>query len=115
MPLAASITGLTAQLAAKGNCQAYTSRYDGSGRYGPSNPIRINFSKPPLGFLVVSSYGIGVFVQGANGFVILGTNQVTEETTSWIGNTVSWYHDSGANEQLNTQGASYHMLVLLES
>ena len=47
-----SVTGLTAALAAKGNCRIATTSYTGNGKYGESNKNTLSCSGKPLLMLV---------------------------------------------------------------
>ena len=111
---AASITGLTAQLAAKGNCQIYTTTYVGTGTYGAGSPTQLTFPKPPLAIFVTSPYGVVVFIRGDWGYSVLSVNDVARMPTTWSGNTVSWYHSDGSNQQQNNKDATYHVVALME-
>ena len=110
-----TVKGHTTELGTKGNCQIYRTTYVGTGAYGPSSPVRLTFPKPPLAILLTSPYGVGVFIQGDWGYIVLSVNQVTRVTTTWSGNTVSWYHTESPNYHQNKEGVTYYVVALMEN
>ena len=107
---AAGLADLTAALAAKGNCQIYTSSYVGTGTYGEDAPCSLTFPKKPLLVIVTEQNGSRMLhaVQGCQ-MAPCGTTSVW---VCWTGNTMRWY-DIYVQSQLNQNGNTYLVLALL--
>ena len=106
---------IDAALAAAGNCRIVTGSYVGTGESGQANKNSLTFEKTPL-FLAVG---------GANNFhfwavkgddaasVTRGQNGPESIPMTWNGKTVSWYHSSNAERQLNVANRVYTYIALI--
>lgn len=86
--------------------------YVGTGTYGAGNPNTLTFDFRPLlliwGDPVYDQYTTVVCMRGRD-------NQPGPNgriTTIWGNNSVSWYHNSSAQEQANSSGVSYPYVAI---
>lgn len=86
--------------------------YVGTGTYGAGNPNTLTFGFRPLlliwGDPVYDQYTTVVCMRGRD-------NQPGPNgriTTIWGNNSVSWYHNSSAQEQANSSGVSYPYVAI---
>ena len=109
--LSGTVAGHTAQLAQKGNCQIWTTTYQGNGQYGSSGRNSVTFPTRPLFAIVYNSDGILLPIPAYTG----QTRTFPSETLiylSWSGTTVSWYStDNSASYQLNAVGSTYFVIA----
>ena len=104
-----------AALAAAGNCRIVTGSYTGTGKYGSSQPNSLTFPDAPL-FLAVGGASNFHFwaVQGDDAAsVTRGQNGPESIPMTWNGKTVSWYHSSNAERQLNVANRVYTYIALI--
>lgn len=108
-----SISSLTGQLGAKGNCRIYTTSYVGSGNYGEETPTSVTLSfQPKLLHIMGKTSGVGVLAAyGCEVGFALG-NFANWMRFTWNGNRVSWYSNS-VDTQMNTAGESYVVTALV--
>ena len=106
---------LSARIDKCGNCRIQTYSYTGTGTYGESHPCVVSCPARPLflvvsrqgdNWIMVSGYGVGVSVihRGVQSLLV---------TTRWTENSVSWYSHENANGQMNLEGVTYHVMVLM--
>lgn len=86
--------------------------YVGTGTYGAGNPNTLTFDFRPLLLIwadpVYDQYTTVVCMRGRD-------NQPGPNgriTTIWGNNSVSWYHNSSAQEQANSSGVSYPYVAI---
>lgn len=86
--------------------------YVGTGTYGAGNPNTLTFDFRPLlliwGDPVYDQYTTVVCMRGRD-------NQPGPNgriATIWGNNSVSWYHNSSAQEQANSDGITYHYVAI---
>ena len=116
-----AITGLTAALAAKGNCRIATGSYTGTGEYGADHPntLTLDFA-PQIVFVdvrAVSPYNsipqYYIFLRGTSSGYSNGSN--TALKVSWSGNSLSWYYpntdNNGAKFQHNLARTYYYIAL----
>ena len=106
--LSSTVTGHTAQLSQKGNCQIDQTSYSGSGQAGAGTALSFTFSGTPILVFVMKVGGTEpqILMNGiARGYGDLAV--------SWGQNSVSWYSPSSASNQMNERGAVYQVYALL--
>lgn len=111
----------TAQTTANGRARMQTGSYTGTGTYGSSNPNSLSLNFPPKLIIVqeyVSSpnqasnqtYTAIMMYRGSNsdfGGLAINYGNVYPLKGTRSGNTVTWYTNTGATQQMNKSGASY--------
>ena len=110
-------TANTAALAAKGNCRVEILTYTGNGKYGKSNPTKIQFSALPKLVIIAGYQGIA-FLLGSAGQSTLFTDgggvaypSMSSLGLTWSGTQASYYSTSSARAQLNTSGDQYWVVA----
>ncbi len=121
--LAATVSGHTAALAGKGNCQIAAGTYTGTGKYSSASPTSLTFPFQPKLVAIQNRAGATPETEDSSYFDYMmmvlvwpvaqyrlcnGRNPVT---ITWSGNKVSWYAES-APRQLNALGRIYHYVAL---
>lgn len=102
-----------------------TGSYVGTGLYGRSHPVTLNFSKKPVLILIgtnaTGSYGhFGIIIPNANrgiAFTNVGTSSSLSTgglAVSTSGNSVSFYGESNANSALNGSEWPYVYIAVTE-
>ena len=121
--LAATVSGHTAALAGKGNCQIAAGTYTGTGKYGSASPTSLTFPFQPKLVAIQNRAGATPETEDPSYFdymmMILVRpvaqyrlcNGRSPTTITWSGNSVSWYADS-YGQQLNASGRIYHYVAL---
>ena len=112
---------IDAAMAGFGNCRIYTTSYVGTGAFGSASPCTLTFpGKPLLGFITnaVGKQLMFLSYQAGNPLVI--TADPYDVHATWAetedGCTVQWSDGSvhsSALRQMNSQGETYHVYVLL--
>ena len=75
--------------------------YTGTGTFGQDNPNTLEFPTPPT---VVTIYGAGQ---------TLAISSTETSGTAYIsGNTATWYSETSAADQLNSQGVTYSYVAV---
>ena len=108
------LSALQTTVAGKGNCQIYTKSYTGTGTYNVNNPSKLTFpGKPELVF--IGGMTDAAFLVAFYGQTLAATQSTTNVRVdvSWSGNTMSWYSNTNALGQLNTQGTQYLVVALI--
>ena len=113
--LSRTVSGHTAALAGKGNCQVYATSYTGTGKYGQGNQNSLTFpARPMVVFLGAPNGAWGALIQGqAQGCSTSVTGGGALFYITWSGNTVHWYNHMSDNGQMNSSGTTYHVVALL--
>ena len=116
-----SVTGLTAALAAKGNCRIQAGSYTGTGTSGESSKNTIACSGVPLLLCVLAATGEGILLAAGNvakGQLLRGGSNYTMNMT-WNSGSVQWYfsgnHTDTIGYQLNNTGWVYHYVLLYQA
>lgn len=100
-------------LAGKGNCQIWTTTYEGTGESGTANARTLTCPNQPLAVLVIGADGsLAVFTPGQTGGYSFSTSGSTL-TVTWSGNTVRWYHHQNSGAQMNAYRTTYRVLVFM--
>lgn len=105
-----AITGLTAALAAKGNCRIVTGTYVGNGKYGSGNVLSLSFTGSPIALIVTGGHTFFCprCMTTATSFSTGGNNYYSFPVT-WTANSVSWYYSNPtAAPGCNESGVTYH-------
>jgi len=113
--LARTVSQHTTSLAGKGDCMLYTTSYVGTGTYGDGNRSSLTFPKPPA----------MVYIDGNRDRLIMMRHQATTSTisrqygllvvtTTWSGNTLTWY-GSDYVAQMNDAGRTYYVFAFLSA
>ena len=112
--LSQTVSGHTATLNKKGNCQIYFSTYTGTGSYGQSGPTSYTFPGKPLFVMVgtLSNELMIMFFQGVKLGAYFRNADQYGVPVSWSGNTISWYAGSDF-QQLNMKGVHYNIMALI--
>ena len=121
--LSRTVSGHTAALAGKGNCQIAAGTYTGTGKYSSASPTSLTFPFQPKLVAIQNRAGATPETEDSSYFDYMmmvlvwpvaqyrlcnGRNPVT---ITWSGNKVSWYAES-APRQLNALGRIYHYVAL---
>lgn len=95
--------------------------YTGTGSYGESNPTKINFSKKPKTFIIVSGSTIAIATSNTNKLAVITMSGTTNQTAAvqnptftWSGNQAQIYstHSSyGPKYQCNVSGQVYDVVA----
>ena len=116
----AELAAQAAQIAKCGNCKIVYGSYTGTGTYGSSSPNTLNFNGKPLLVAILpnnnggSMYGWGFLAAKDAPFLYTMMHSSKSYcTTSWTGNTLSWYNSSEVGYQFNTSGYTYYYVALL--
>ena len=116
-----AITGLTAALAAKGNCRIQAGSYTGTGTSGESSKNTIACSGVPLLLCVLAATGEGILLAAGNvakGQLVRDGSNYTMNMT-WNSGSVQWYfsgnHTDTIGYQLNNTGWVYHYVLLYQA
>ncbi len=99
-------------LTRKGNCQIYTTTYEGAGVSGPENPCTVTFPAPPILLFVVDTVKGSMICGGRGGSYLASPDGELRNNASWSGNTVSWYANVSA-PQYNSSGKTYLALAFV--
>jgi hypothetical protein len=107
-----------------GGAKIVKSSYDGKGFYGSSNPCTLTFDGVPK-LVLIQNVVHDTFGSRSN---LLAINGTTEAETfpiygsgsddlhriylTWSGNSVSWYSNESARDQMNKEGAIYNYIVI---
>lgn len=111
--IAALETAVAAGLAAKGNCQLYTTTYAGTGGYGAGAPTQITFpGSPGLVLVFGPDAGFLMAIRSCD-CAIHYYNNISHLAVTWTDNSLSWTHYQSAYHQLNVSGKTYSVLALL--
>ena len=107
----------------KGNCQIYVYPYTGTGTYGYQNPTSVTFpAQPVLVFIVEldrnpqdsqSHGGNTIWTAWGAEHVYMRAGAGGEIPVTFSGNTMSWYYNSSAADQLNNKGGLYIVVALM--
>lgn len=99
--------------------RAATGRYTGTGTYGSANPNQITFPFTPKLVFLMANNGLGqhtVFLWGFMGATVYNNsrhydhfyvNPSGTSGASFSGNTLSWYSQNSAVDQLNDEDTAY--------
>ena len=109
----AALASHATALAGKGNCQVWTTSYYGSGGTGPDAARSLSFPKWPRIVFITSGSSVMVMLPGQSNALSMHANGNYSVTTSWNGNSVSWYGGSSAWVMMNTSGTTYQVVALL--
>ena len=104
------VAGLTAALAAKGNCRIVTGTYVGNGKYGSGDVLSLSFTGSPIALIVTGGYTFFCprCMTTATSFSTGGNNYYSFPVT-WAANSVSWYYSNPtAAPGCNESGVTYH-------
>ena len=105
----------SAAIAAKGNCQLYTTSYIGTGTYGAGHGNTLTFPKKPLVVAVAGDPGNEMFIAFRGvGQSLAYVKGMYNLGFTWSGNTLSWYRVDSAAKQFNDSKA-YYVTALLDS
>lgn len=114
--LSATATELGEELNLRGNCQICFQTYVGTGTYGNSKPNTLTFPGKPLVLLVRANDTDGRFIMALQGAIVAHTTIYPDNwvTLSWSDNSVSWYHYSRPEIQMNNIGTTYFVVALID-
>ena len=119
-----NIAALETAVAEKGNCQIVYGSYTGNGGYGSGSPCTLTFDGKPIFVFVFpkereGSHDIHLkLLRNVPYAISLDANSGYVVGVEWTDNSVKWYSISAVNSgemQLNTSGAQYSYVALLES
>ncbi len=113
-----ALAAQAASIAACGNCKIEHGTYSGTGQYGNVYKNTLTFSGQPLLVMVSSDSDTLVLVlcyKSPYGNILTRDASVTGYAyATWsTPNAVSWYHSSGAVQQMNS--GKYHYLALVDA
>ena len=115
----AAMSSIDAAMATCGNCQVVYGTYDGTGKYGSSNPTTLTFDHMPM---LISVHMLSAENNSHQIFATKGTAFINDSITGttihqiqleWGANSVSWTSD-GASPQMNVKNIQYKYLALLD-
>lgn len=99
-----------------GGARIEVGSYVGTGTYGSSNPNSLTFGFEPkiIWIAPVSGTYISATIRHDTneGVAIYEATNIYSLTTSWSGNTVTWYNRSSNRYQLNESGVAYSYIAL---
>lgn len=99
-----------------GNCQLWLTTYTGSGKAGATQNSVVFPSKPTLAFVIAPNGSFMPIRYGAENClaVVDGRDYPMQNISSWNGNTVTWFNNSGNTDcQLSVAGVEYTVIALL--
>ena len=112
------ISDVLAQLGTKAGFVYGT--YKGTGTSGSDNPNSLTFDGKPLLVAILPSntigymYGLGFLAVKDAPFLFTSMHDSKSScTTSWTGNTLSWYSSGYPQYQFNVNGYTYYYVALL--
>ena len=110
---AADLSAQAVKLAKCGNCEIYTTSYDGTGGYGVDAPNSLTFPYDPLFVAVIDNFdgSMMLAVQGATKTFARATG-ADFVTVAWSGSTMSWYASS-ASTQMNDYGTTFTVVAMM--
>ena len=102
-----------ASAAAQANCQIIMGHYTGSGTYGSENKNTLSFQKTPVFLLVVGDYMMFALnpQNRTASLCAQGGNNYYGNILTWDNNSISWYNQSLAALQCNSNGTTYYYIV----
>lgn len=100
---------MAAALANCGNCKIVHNTYNGTGKYGSSNPCQMTFNAIPLLVIVVDKDGATLFMHRSSAYAYSGS---AANFVSWSDTTISWYSNGDAAYQFNEAGSIYQVFAL---
>ena len=105
----------TAAIAAKGNCQIYTTSYVGTGAAGASHPNRITFPEKPILVHIARSDGAyyAEELYGSTQLIMRAGSDAAACTPTWTETSLSWYHENNCTNQLNDKNITYQVVALI--
>ena len=111
--LSATVSGHTTTLGKKGNCQIYTTTYNGNGSYGDNHPNTLYFPRKPLLIFIFQDGCYMPLVYGAGAsFGIARGGTMGGVSVTWSGNSVTWY-SLDAQSQMNI--GNYRVIALFQT
>ena len=119
-----ALAALEEGLTGKGNCRIVFGSYTGNGGYGSGSPCTLTFDGKPIFVFVFpkereGSHDIHLkLLRNVPYAISLDANSGYVVGVEWTDNSVKWYSISAVNSgemQLNTSGAQYSYVALLES
>ena len=100
--------------AALGNCRIVTGTYTGTGEYGQERPNTLTFPEEPLLVIIHGDSGFYAMPRADRTVVLNGRlSSYATLPLTWGDKSLSWFSGSRADDQLNTEGVTYHYIILL--
>ena len=115
----AALNGLNTVLSGKGNCQIWTTTYQGTGGTGVSNQNYLTFPAQPLLVCILNLNGSEtMFLTQDMGGAYTLTNPPVRNQVYWEeNNTVRWclLDSTNADGQMNAANKTYRLIALLQN
>ena len=99
-----------------GNCRIWTTTYTGTGKGGKDHPNTLTFPARPIFFYIKHVSGVyhAAEFYGCKYVALQAGGSYSFNPAIWVGNTVSWYCESGNDtNQMNDNNIVYNVFTLL--